>query len=327
MMKMFKNFFKSLLNFSLYFVGFSVIVWFLWSKLIRERMPKNIPFELTEEKFYILLYICLIYIFIIYFIIFPREGSPFSKIFIKYLYMPITKLDTMLKTNKYCLEKSMNLLNKLHEFSDPIKTNLFFAKKIFIVLFYISFYILPRIILITVLLLDIFYFKKIENNKNFLLLGLFPLTNRYLKYSLKNVGEIYKIYLTKRWEYVDIFGDVTLLTYNQNNFSSYSEYTTYVKAEYEWEGRRLSIEEFVDLYLDNKLVNYITLPKINEIFFYNLLKNKIFTEFYEEQCMYLKKNLLLFESVEEIKELPFTETFIEILNIYMDQNINPFSQI
>jgi hypothetical protein len=53
-------------------------------------------------------------------------------------------------------------------------------------LFYIIFWLFPRILLLLVLLLDVFVFHKFDYRYKFILIGLLLLFNRCFKYSLKN---------------------------------------------------------------------------------------------------------------------------------------------
>ena len=42
--------------------GFLLFIIFIYFSFIRERLPKDIPFNLTEYSFWILIYICFIYL-------------------------------------------------------------------------------------------------------------------------------------------------------------------------------------------------------------------------------------------------------------------------
>ena len=47
-------------------LGLIITSWIIWSRFIRERTIRNIPDELfTEIRFWILLYICLIYFYVV----------------------------------------------------------------------------------------------------------------------------------------------------------------------------------------------------------------------------------------------------------------------
>jgi hypothetical protein len=53
-------------NIILSILGLIILVVFIWYRFIRERLPKDIPFNLSIEGLIILLEICIIYSYIIY---------------------------------------------------------------------------------------------------------------------------------------------------------------------------------------------------------------------------------------------------------------------
>lgn len=59
------SFLKAFWTFFLTLFGFVFVLWFLWVRFIRERLPKEIPFSLSEIGFYFILYICVLYFYII----------------------------------------------------------------------------------------------------------------------------------------------------------------------------------------------------------------------------------------------------------------------
>jgi hypothetical protein len=63
-------------------------------------------------------------------------------------------------------------------------------------LFYIIFWLFPRIVLLFVLLLDVFVFYKFDYRYKFILIGLLLLFNRCFKYSLKNTKNQITITMT-----------------------------------------------------------------------------------------------------------------------------------
>ena len=85
----------------LLFLGLGITSWMIWSRFIRERTIRDIPdLLLTEYRFWILLYICIIYLYVIKNLIKPKTNNPFSNI-INILYKPLTVLDNFIKYNKY----------------------------------------------------------------------------------------------------------------------------------------------------------------------------------------------------------------------------------
>lgn len=82
-------------------LGIFMMSWIVWSRFIRERLPKDIPFLLTEECFYILIYICCIYLVVIYSLIGPKEQNKIIKKLIDRIYLPLITFNKFIKNNKY----------------------------------------------------------------------------------------------------------------------------------------------------------------------------------------------------------------------------------
>ena len=82
-------------------LGFIFILFFIYYIFIRKRLPRDIPFMLTEYYFFILLYLCLGYIFIIYRIIYPSKTNQLLSNIISYIGTPFSTFDSFLKQNKY----------------------------------------------------------------------------------------------------------------------------------------------------------------------------------------------------------------------------------
>ena len=83
----------------LYILGIIIISWLLWSRFIRERLPKDIPFELTEFRFYILVYICCVYLFIIYNLMRKSKENnfiPYIKKIIEYILLNVHYVKVMM---------------------------------------------------------------------------------------------------------------------------------------------------------------------------------------------------------------------------------------
>ena len=68
-MKYFLQFFFKLISM---YLGCGIIIWFFW-RFFREYLPRNVPLEsLTEYRFWILFYICGIYLYIIKNKLYPK---------------------------------------------------------------------------------------------------------------------------------------------------------------------------------------------------------------------------------------------------------------
>jgi hypothetical protein len=66
-------------------------------------------------------------------------------------------------------------------------------------------YIIPRVILVLALIIDTFYFNKLNYIYNILLFGAIPLIHRYLKYSLKYAKELYIKELEDKYDSVMVY--------------------------------------------------------------------------------------------------------------------------
>jgi len=171
---------KSLTKLLLAIIGAVLFIAFIWFRFIRQRLPKNIPFHLTEYGCIILMYICCIYLFIITMLIvtFGTKNDTLSRL-IDYIYKPLKVLDESFKEITliaYYHEKSIEALSK---------KSLGYNK-----IYYLC-NILPRLILITILSLDTFYFHHLENIYKIILIGLLIFLYKYFIYSLKYAKELY----------------------------------------------------------------------------------------------------------------------------------------
>ena len=132
------------------------VSWMIWARFIRERTIREIPdYLLTEYRFWILLYICAIYLYMIKSLIKPSKENIIPPEIVDYIYRPLTLLDRVFKYNRFIIsyynKKSQKIVNFLNKLSN---------KKI--ILFIFAMRIIPRVILSLFLLFDTFYFHKLE---------------------------------------------------------------------------------------------------------------------------------------------------------------------
>jgi hypothetical protein len=163
-------------------LGFIIIVVYVWNRFFRNRIPKELPYEyLSVLGFFILLYICLIFTYILYSLIFSKGGNKLIEIFIDWVFTPIKELEKFIRTlpviKTYYLS-AIEFMMPFLEFS-IIKTKLFF----------ILFWLLPRVILLSALIYDVFILKQFHYKYQVILWGLLLFFNRCFKYSLKNILE------------------------------------------------------------------------------------------------------------------------------------------
>ena len=107
-------------NYILIFIGLAVVSWIIWARFIRPRVPKDIPFELTEKWFFILIYICIIYFYIVYKLIRPNKVNESIKLIIELLFTPLLAFDKFIKENKYKPESDLLKTIPLLLFEYPI---------------------------------------------------------------------------------------------------------------------------------------------------------------------------------------------------------------
>jgi hypothetical protein len=171
---------------------------FLYFNFIRERLPKNIPFILSEYGFYLLIFICCVYLFSIKQLLYPKNlSNNLIKIF-SYIYKPFLIFDTTLKFNKFSYRYYYNFFLKS---IDKITTWGIFeiGVSIYIV------QIMPRLILLLIFVIDVFWLHSIEIFYYFIFLGIFPLLYNYLKYSLEFALQDYINDLEDKYDFVWVF--------------------------------------------------------------------------------------------------------------------------
>jgi hypothetical protein len=211
--------FQILLNHPLYlfflnFIGLTLIIWFVSARFILHRLPKHIPFDLHLIRFIILLFICLLFAWIIKKILYPREPSEISQIFLNYiykLYKPLYVLDETLRSNK-AFKRFIVLTSKpLPYFISAVESFIVltllpyftFFKSFSAGLFlYLMVFFAPRLFLLVLLINDIFYYNCISFFYTYAYVGLIPLLAKYYIYVIRHLKEEYIEYLDELY-YVD----------------------------------------------------------------------------------------------------------------------------
>ena len=191
-----KNNFKYYL---LALLGLCVISWYFYITFIRERLPRDIPFILTEFRFYILLGLCCIYIIAIKRYIFPKPLNPLFIPLIQALGSPVAYFDNFLKNNKYVLPYYV----KFFLYITFILDNLTFQDRKNYIL---KFYYLPRLFLLLIFIIDVFYFQQIKFFYSLILLNLIPLIYNYVfKYSLEVMYNQFREHLENKYDDVYVY--------------------------------------------------------------------------------------------------------------------------
>jgi hypothetical protein len=162
----------------LIFLGALMFILYIYMRFIRERLPRDIPFNLTFIKLILLINICFVFIFILYSLIKTKSKNmhAFRQI-IDYIFLPLKTLDQSIKNVSY-IKKHY----KCFIISGAYKINFLISESnIYIYLFVL----LPRILLVSVLWFDVFYFSQLIYIYKFLFISLLFLINRYIMYSIK----------------------------------------------------------------------------------------------------------------------------------------------
>lgn len=181
--------------------GLILTSWLIWSRFIRERTVRDIPDDsFNEFRFWILLYICIIYIIVIKNLLKTSKEIPGMTEVLNIIYKPLTILDHAIKYNKFIKSYYYNFMLKLVNVVEKSKIN---NNELEAIIFFIQ--IVPRIILVIFLFLDTFYFQKLEIFYKIVLIGLFPLIFRYFKYSCKEILEQWTLDLEAHYEHVRVF--------------------------------------------------------------------------------------------------------------------------
>ena len=282
----------------LLFTGLFMTSWIMWSRFIRKRTIKNIPDELfSEYRFWILLYICCIYIYIIKNLIKESKSdilpSQITKSLIDFIWKPLTILDHAIKYNKYTKNRYYSLVRWFIDYTDQ-QTNNWHR---FIIL---SFHVIPRVILVVFLLADTFYFHKLEIFYKIILIGLLPLTFRYIEYSLKDIYHHWIEELSKEYNKVIIF---------EKGFEHDISRKSETEAIFHFE--IITIEEYIEIMFDTDI------DRLGEIINYEYTGYAFCTtETYKSYEKKFKKPIESWstEDIEEVQTL-FKESTAELISL------------
>jgi|ERR1700729_1218502 len=173
-------------------LGIAIFLTFIWLRFIRKRLPKDIPFQFTIIGFSLIVFLCLMYSFLTYSLLRKNKTNSFSNIIKEIstlIFMPLELLDDFLK-NKLDANNILKIIIPILDYT-IIKTNIY----------YYSLIILPRLVLLSVLMVDTFIFNKLFFIYKALFLGIFLLSNVYIIYSLRktktNLIILFETYLSQ----------------------------------------------------------------------------------------------------------------------------------
>jgi hypothetical protein len=153
---------------------------YLWLRFFRERLPRDIPFNLTIILFIILCLICIGYLLIIIQMIKPRVPNKYILIIINKL-VKITQImdnvDSIIKNNTGFNTSLNTFFYKIIILFKLYKTN---NNRYF----YIILNLIPKVCLLLLFSLDIFFLKKMELFYKYIFIGIIPLIYDYIVYSI-----------------------------------------------------------------------------------------------------------------------------------------------
>lgn len=181
-----KLYLKNLSLFFFYFllliIVFCICLFFLYFTYLRERLPRNIPFILTELSFYSIFFTCIIYLYVIKISLIPKHPNENFKYFLYKIKLVLYFLISSLKKFSFIFYFYENLwFNILPLISTSRSYNP-------AILFYFI-QLISRIFLLLVFFIDVFFFEKIESFYFFIFLGLIPLIYIVMIYYLSCVVE------------------------------------------------------------------------------------------------------------------------------------------
>ena len=188
------KFLKKITNFNFSFIvleilALLIVIWFVWLRFIRERLPRDIPFNLSIWSFIALVIICISYIFLIYRIIRPKENNFLLQMLNPILTktsQPFVVLNNKLLTFKYT-QNIIRFLLKALSYLNIMALNVLYKTSLYI---YNIVFIVSRLVFIIFFYIDCFYFQQLNLIYSCMFVITFPLLTRYLLYCAKFLKEL-----------------------------------------------------------------------------------------------------------------------------------------
>jgi hypothetical protein len=206
-----------LINLFIFILILTSFIFIIWFRYIRERLPRDIPFNLSLIGFIIIVCVCLGYIYTVYkYINPPKDNNTFTLIIEvkKYLYKPLEILIDFLQHNKFT-KKNFSKFFLLSV--EKVKEMNYLKAYIFINIF-------PRVILLSVFIIDIFYFNSIKYFYKIIIIGILIIIE-------KMIIHIYRYKMNTNIEFVDRNAEIWCDNYVANERISIITAKEYVPAE------------------------------------------------------------------------------------------------
>lgn len=185
-------------------IGIILLSYILWIRFIRERLPRDIPFNFTFFGLIIILVICISFVYQLIQITKPiniLQETPQN--FLNLLIISIYKLYA---TPLYILQKTIinnkyiyPIINKLLKYILNVYIYFSLYKNNRYITLYLFCSIIPRYLLLMFFVVDIFYFHKLEICYNFLFIGLIPMISSFFIKSSDIIFEKYCEFLEKNF--------------------------------------------------------------------------------------------------------------------------------
>lgn len=298
-------------NYLLIPIGLGIVLWVIWVRFIRSRVPRDIPFELTEKWLFILIYICMIYFFMVYKLIRPGKAHETIALLVEIFFMPLVAFDAFIKKNKYIQPKYLKFVDKTITFLSFYKEE---SEQVRIIKrIYIACYIIPRLILVFILCLDTFYFYKLAWIYKIVLLSISPLLLRYLIYSIKYINNQYIKDLDTKYDEIHL---------SDKNYTKVD--WIYNQETMKYHDTEVSLEEYIRIQLEiiamnNPKISYDAWPYSKEYRYVQYRKDKYNdnkAKLTEEDLDSLKRDF--YQSIPIILHLSlFLKNYSEVDYIYL----------
>jgi Ca2+/Na+ antiporter len=174
---------KTFNQYLLIILGLTMFSIFIWLRFIRERLPRDIPFNLSLLGFIILIEICCIYGYVLFSLLRKNHSAnPIVVYLIDQLFKPLIAFDNFLKDLPGVQPVYLRFMVYLaHKLNFTIKDTS---------IFYFIFAVFPRLVLVSALVVDIFYFHQLYYLYRVLLIGILLFLHRYIIYSFKHSKEL-----------------------------------------------------------------------------------------------------------------------------------------
>jgi hypothetical protein len=307
-----KHYLNLILYYFLLLTGLCVTSWLIYTRFIRERVIRDIPdLALTEIRFWVLFYLCCIYIFIIKSLLKRKPTNVALEEIIDFIYKPMIVFDHSLKYNTKIRPYYYKLMLKISSLLPVLD-----GTHVYLIIIFMQ--IIPRIILVIFLVLDTFYFNKLEIFYKVVLIGLVPLIFRYIKYTLKDMQEYWLKELEQQYVSVKLYEKGFHSAFVENFHKQKRDVNAKQQPTAQYHDRVFTVREACEIlyehYLEQYVLNYEydASPQTYEKFIFEIIKKK-----YKPEIIELTKTdlfLLKYNDFQSLRE--FYDSFMPmIINI------------